>query len=244
LLRRPVAADNAAMEAEPTKAESPKRKRRWYQFSLRTLLIFVLICAISSAWFGMKIERKRRERDAVQRIIAKSGVAQYDYEIAHQSEPDGPAWVRRLFGDNLFSDVRAVSLPGGTHNDDDLALLDELTQVRELDLQDAHVTDTGLAHLSALSELERLNLHGTSVGDAGLKHLKGLGKLEYLDLSGTKTSDAAISILKDLTQLKELNLTNTTFTDGGADDLGKALPQLESMWWNSHAWFLRGPGVP
>ncbi len=27
------------MEAEPTKAEPPKRKRRWFQFSLRTLLI-------------------------------------------------------------------------------------------------------------------------------------------------------------------------------------------------------------
>ena len=31
------------MEAEPSKADSPKRKRRWFQFSLRTLLIFTLI---------------------------------------------------------------------------------------------------------------------------------------------------------------------------------------------------------
>ena len=29
------------MEAEPPKAEPPKRKRRWFQFSLRTLLIVV-----------------------------------------------------------------------------------------------------------------------------------------------------------------------------------------------------------
>jgi hypothetical protein len=33
-----AAADNAAMEAEPNKAAPPKRKRRWYQFSLQTLL--------------------------------------------------------------------------------------------------------------------------------------------------------------------------------------------------------------
>src|SRR6516225_1917245 len=36
---------NAAMEAEPPKAELPKRKRRWFQFSLRTLMIGVTLCA-------------------------------------------------------------------------------------------------------------------------------------------------------------------------------------------------------
>ena len=36
LRRRSVAADNAAMEAEPTKLEPTKPKRRWFQFSLST----------------------------------------------------------------------------------------------------------------------------------------------------------------------------------------------------------------
>jgi hypothetical protein len=39
LLRLPAVGDNATMQAEPLKAESPKRKRRWFQFSLRTLMI-------------------------------------------------------------------------------------------------------------------------------------------------------------------------------------------------------------
>jgi uncharacterized protein (TIGR03067 family) len=43
LLRLPAVEDNAAMEADPPKAEPPKRKRRWFQFSLRTLVIFTLI---------------------------------------------------------------------------------------------------------------------------------------------------------------------------------------------------------
>jgi hypothetical protein len=34
------------MEAEPLKAEPPKRKRRWFQFSLRTLLIVVTVVAV------------------------------------------------------------------------------------------------------------------------------------------------------------------------------------------------------
>jgi hypothetical protein len=40
-------ADNAAMQTEPSTTEPPKLKRRRFQFSLRTLLIFVLICADS-----------------------------------------------------------------------------------------------------------------------------------------------------------------------------------------------------
>ncbi len=49
LLRRRVAADNAAMETEPTIADPPKRKRRWFQFSLRTLLIGVSIWSAIAA---------------------------------------------------------------------------------------------------------------------------------------------------------------------------------------------------
>ena len=45
----PAPADNSAMEAEPTKAEPPKLKRRWFQFSLRALLIFVVAACFAFA---------------------------------------------------------------------------------------------------------------------------------------------------------------------------------------------------
>ncbi len=35
------------MEAEPPKADQPKRKRRWFQFSLRTLMIVVKLLAVA-----------------------------------------------------------------------------------------------------------------------------------------------------------------------------------------------------
>jgi hypothetical protein len=41
--------DNATMQSEPPKAETPNRKRCWFQFSLCTLLIFTLIFDIGSA---------------------------------------------------------------------------------------------------------------------------------------------------------------------------------------------------
>jgi hypothetical protein len=42
LLPLPIAVDNAAMQTEPSIPAMPKRKRRGYQFSLRTLLIVVV----------------------------------------------------------------------------------------------------------------------------------------------------------------------------------------------------------
>ena len=46
LLRLPAVRDNAAKRTDPSKSDPPSRKRRWFQFSRRTLLVFTLICAI------------------------------------------------------------------------------------------------------------------------------------------------------------------------------------------------------
>jgi hypothetical protein len=43
LPRLSAVGDNAVMQNEPSKAEPPKRKRRRFQFSLRTLLIGVAV---------------------------------------------------------------------------------------------------------------------------------------------------------------------------------------------------------
>jgi hypothetical protein len=52
LRRLPAAADNAAMPTEPSKADPPKRQRRWFQFSLRTLLVVVTMLSIPCAYLA------------------------------------------------------------------------------------------------------------------------------------------------------------------------------------------------
>ena len=51
------------MQTEPTKVEPPKRKRRWFQFSLRTLMIGVTLLAAASAYVAgqKKIVSDRKE---------------------------------------------------------------------------------------------------------------------------------------------------------------------------------------
>jgi hypothetical protein len=65
------------MPTEPPKAEPPKRERRWFRFSLRSLLIFVAIAAVQSAvclpmlseWqkYNNSAERMRRWSELLRR---------------------------------------------------------------------------------------------------------------------------------------------------------------------------------
>jgi hypothetical protein len=54
------------MQIEPSKADPPKRKRRWFQFSLRTLLVVVTIIAVQCAVCLPLLRewQQRRQRDA------------------------------------------------------------------------------------------------------------------------------------------------------------------------------------
>ena len=68
------------MEAEPTRAELPRRKRRWFQFSLRTLMIVVTLLAAACAYVGWQaaIVRERKsliDSDAHARLEIESDAA-------------------------------------------------------------------------------------------------------------------------------------------------------------------------
>ena len=50
------------MPTEPSKADPPNRKRRWYQFSVRTLMIFVTLVGCGLGWLGFKGRAARRQQ--------------------------------------------------------------------------------------------------------------------------------------------------------------------------------------
>jgi hypothetical protein len=88
LLRRSVAADNGAMETEP------KRQRRRFQFSLRTLLIVVTLLASAAGYVGRQYEIVQNRRSFIDDHLNRYGNLEVD-----PSDAVEVPWIRRLLGD-------------------------------------------------------------------------------------------------------------------------------------------------
>lgn len=91
-------------------------------------------------------------------------------------------------------------------------------------LHQTQINDADLAVLQNLSKLRNLFLGKTKIGDAGLEHLQNLPELQTLSLNSTHVTDAGLEPLKTLTNLKTLNLQDTHVTVAGVTRLRKALP--------------------
>jgi Leucine-rich repeat (LRR) protein len=145
-----------------------------------------------------------------------------------------------------------VALTDSRVEDQDLALLKGLDQLRILDLTGSQVSGQGLAYLQGLSQLREVRLSGKS-GDIGpimLRGLSGLRKLEFtadqsltgagleqlanltgleeLHLDVCPLTDEALASLRHLTALKVLNLGSTRLTGAGLKHLA-GLTHLESL---------------
>jgi hypothetical protein len=211
---------------------TPKHRLRWYQFTIRSLLVLMVLVAVAGSWFAWKKQQVERERAAVDRVKEMRGWAIYDWEWESggklDAHPPGPAWLRAWLGDDFFAHVISVSVSGTTVTDAGLEHLKVLKQLETLGLENTQVTDAGLEHLGGLTQLNSLVLSGTKVTDAGLEHLKGLTQLNVLSLANTQVSDTGLGHLKGLTRLTMLALDGTKVMDAGLEYL-KGLTQLRFL---------------
>ena len=224
---RPLApADNAAMEAEPIKTE-PKRNRRWFQFSLRTLLLAVTACAIWVGWFANRVHRQKR---AVQAVLDLGGTVTYDYQILDtqagrffrdpKAEPAWPRWIVQAFGVDSVQNVVTVTIMNGQATDETLRLIGQVPTIMSVSLKGGNVTNTGVAYLTELPNLQALGLGQTHVGDGGLECLAAHKHLKNLVLDETNVTDRDLVYLRDMTDMESwLGLSDTRITDGGLESL-------------------------
>jgi hypothetical protein len=104
LLRLPAVRDNAAMQAEPSKADAPKRRRRWFQFSLRTLLIVVTLFAIVCAYVSwqMRIVAVERRDAAAKYPTWETLPTPANYQGMIRERPAAP-WPLCWFGEEGYA---------------------------------------------------------------------------------------------------------------------------------------------
>ncbi len=230
-----------------------------FQFSIRSLMLFVAVVAVVCSWFSVRMQQARKQREAVE-VIEKAGGG-VTYESLEGSSV--PEWVRTLLGDDFFVDVHVVW--GGyrlANLNSRLPLMDldgrrafmesrpprvlsnepvfggnetpyfkGLTNLQTLFLDGSQITDAGLKHLEGLTKVTELYLNHTEITDAGLEHLEGLTTLRRLDLIETQVTDAGLEHLEGLTNLEWLYLSDTQITDAGLAGLEhlEGLTNLERL---------------
>ena len=94
-----------------------KPKRRFLRFSLRSLLLVILVLCVVLGW---KVERARRGPPN-------------EWDGGVQCRPSGPVWLRKQLGREFFDDVVEVDLLWTQVSD--LSPLAGLTSLKELRLE-------------------------------------------------------------------------------------------------------------
>jgi hypothetical protein len=195
-------------------------RRRWLQFSIRTLLLTTSVVGVC---LGLVVSRAHRERQIVEAIKQRGGRA--FGSIAYSMWR--PKWLYALLG-NQFAPREHWTLvlngrSGASHydaqpcaaGDDTLALAAELRNISSLSLAETMVTDHGLRQLRGVGGLEELRLGRTNVGDRGLENLGGMTSLRSLGLAGTRVTDVGMLWVRSLPHLEHLGLADTQVTDEG-----------------------------
>lgn len=170
-----------------------KARRRWLQFSLRSLVVLIVVAACVMG-FVLKVRDAQQKRELAEALTEAGAVVYFGYEIDETgnfvslADPPGPGWLTDNTSDLLFSDVCGVTT------------------------QDMH-TVGGLESLAGLSEVK--SIIWTFNEPPSLEPLREFKKLERLWLV-CKGDCAPIGELHQLRDLWILNqqLENLDFLRG------------------------------
>jgi hypothetical protein len=216
-----------------------KVKHRWYQCRLRTLLIFVTLAALGISWFGMNLHRARRQREAIEAIL-KMGNVVLNYECQLELKnvnPKrllyGPAWLRKLLGDDFFNDVALciITEKGDIHSA--LEHCKEFPELEELEIWGRGLTDDDLKNIPKLKNLRNLSIwFGEKITVAGWDSIKEMKQLQGLQIGRIRFTDDDLAKFQDLPNLRRLYLDfagTPHITKKGLQTFTK-YPALQKLW--------------
>lgn len=206
-----------------------KPKRRWLRFSLRSLLLAMLgLCVL----LGWKVEKTKRQREAVAWVRKMEGEVQYSAAYALSNSrfrmpQHPPTWLEKRFGVDFFDTIALVEFVesdewSGPNRLTNISKLAALTDLRELTLVGTKVVD--LSPVSRMTDMKVLNLKATDGWGwdrnkethsalADVSPLRKMTQLEYLYLRDTSVAD--LTPLRNMTHLRGLDLGGTLVTDLG-----------------------------
>jgi hypothetical protein len=233
-----------------SEASATPVKRRWWRYSLRTMLLVLTALAL---WLGMQTDRAIKQRRAVQIVERLGGVVHYHHQLTDdprrqfdwKREPWAPRWLMDIFGDDYFVAAYEIYVnpakPSEVQiSDEEFAMLCDVTSLRSLCLWRMPISDEDFAHVEKLPYLKTLRLDSRELTDEGLQHVASLRRLENLWLTATpmgppilketsRISDAGLAHLSGMSQLRLLDLGGARITDEGLKQLAQHHPCLGEL---------------
>ncbi|MBI1900341.1 MAG: hypothetical protein HYS13_04390 [Planctomycetia bacterium] len=192
------------------KAAPAAKAGRWRpraSFAVKTLLLFVALCAIALGYVRATVTEQTR----LVTELKKRGA--YVITVAAK-EPGWGAALREFVSGEPTSDVIFLGLQSTNFTDDDLIVLARLPRLKELGVGE-HFTGEGLVHLKGNKTVTSLGLANCRVSDEGLKAIGELHNLRGLWLDGTAVTDSGMAHLRGLSNLNYLSVRDTAVTAEG-----------------------------
>jgi hypothetical protein len=164
-------------------------KRRWAQFSLKSLLILTAVIGIGLGILSYRHAVQQRDIAMIREMGGDASV-----------EASGPGWLRWLIGDKFFEHVVGAELQGSRITDETLAVVARFPDLKGLSVINAAITDSGFAQLHRLHRLEILYMESVQITDAGLMHLTEVPSLVELRVATGTIPGITVNGLKKLQQ--------------------------------------------
>jgi hypothetical protein len=216
---------------------SEQPKRRWYQFSLKTLLVLMVLCSLVLGAFSWRLQRAHRQARAVAAL--RSLGCEVGYEIIEPRVTGGfkrrkkqDPWLLNIpikwLGEDFFYDVYGVTARGEQPGSPDEVkrFWQEVATFPALDyltLEEKWIDHDGWKLLANSQSVRHLYLDSNRLGDEDFAVFGTMLNLQELLWWGVskKITDAGVANLDELTELQSLTLSNTEITDAAAPHLAK-----------------------
>ena len=152
---------------------------RWrFQFSIRSLLVLVVVVALPSSWLTVEMKAAKKQRDAVTVVERSGGWVRYDYEFNCSGgfidfvfvDPSHPAWLCKLLGEDFVANV----IEAQVYNDKGLKGVKDLARLRYLWIGTSVYEPTdfvGMIFRRHSLDAEPLGLPDRGVTDTGLAYI-------------------------------------------------------------------------
>jgi internalin A len=157
--------------------------------------------------------------------------APFDYNAAQQEAFEALALMGACIGEYDKLSIHVEMTPAFGHSpigDSELPrivnYINQIGNVRNLDLGETAITDVSASDLGQLKNVTWLCLSGTSISDRTLPFLRTIVGLKELVLSGTAITDGAVAELAQMRELTFLQLFETGMSDSAIASLKGILP--------------------